>query len=275
MADDGKNPIMGGGVEAEAQSGGVGGVALYAQRARPAPATPMEMLGAALERGADLSVLEKLMDLQERYEKNEARKAFDEAIANAKASIPNIKKNRKVGFESKNGGARTDYVHEDLGEIARVVNPILSQHGLSYRFRTHYEPGHPVSVTCIISHKQGYSEENTLPGPPDSSGNKNSIQAIGSTVTYLQRYTLKAALGLAAEANDDDGAAAGGDEKISEEQAETLRKKIEATKTNVEKFCAYLKVEAIPDIRKRNYSNAIEVLDARMAAKATAKKVEQ
>lgn len=224
------------------------------------PTTPMEMLGFALERGSDLSVLEKLMDLQERHEKSEARRAFDAAMADAKAEIPTIKKTRKVGFESRNGGARTDYMHEDLATIANVVSPILSKHGLSYRFRTHYEPGQPVSVTCIISHKLGYSEENTLPGPPDSSGNKNSIQAIGSTVTYLQRYTLKAALGLAVEANDDDGQAAGGNDAITEEQAAELRKLAEQNGADLEKFCAYMKVEAIPDIRAKDFNNALAAL---------------
>lgn len=64
-----------------------------------------------------------------------------------------------------------------------------------------------VTVTCIISHRDGHFEENTLSAGRDESGNKNSIQAVGSTLTYLQRMTLKASLGLAAS-DDDDGASA-------------------------------------------------------------------
>ena len=104
-------------------------------------------------------------------------------------------------------GGETSYQHEDLGEIARVVAPILAKHGLSYRFRTTSEINQPVSVTCIVSHRAGHTEDNTLVAGADNSGKKNVIQAIGSTITYLQRYTLKAALGLAA-ATDDDGAKA-------------------------------------------------------------------
>src|SRR5690242_5808471 len=101
----------------------------------PSPAiTPMDMLNNAVERGADITVLEKLMALQERWEANQARKAFDEAMAAAKAEIPTIRKNRTVDFTSTKG--RTHYRHEDLAEIAETVNPILSKHGLSYRFRT-------------------------------------------------------------------------------------------------------------------------------------------
>lgn len=171
--------------------------------------TPMELMDKALSSGAGVDTLGKLMELQERWEQNQAKKAFDEAIAAAKAEIGPIKKNRHVGYDSKKAEAgRTEYSHEDFAEIAKQINPILATHGLSYRFRTASPPDAAVTVTCIISHRMGYSEENSLQAPRDTSGSKNPIQAIGSTVTYLQRYTLKAALGLAAE-NDDDGQQSG------------------------------------------------------------------
>jgi hypothetical protein len=65
-------------------------------------------------------------------------------------------------------------------------------------------------VTCILTHEKGHSEETSLQGPPDTSGSKNSIQAVGSSVTYLCRYTLLAACGLAAS-EDTDGVATNGE----------------------------------------------------------------
>src|SRR5574340_195361 len=165
----------------------------------------MDLMREAVARG-DMDAVGKLMDFQERWEKNQARTAFDAAIAAAKAEIPVILKNRKVGFDSKKqGAARTEYKHEDFAQVARTVDPILAIHGLSYRFRTSSNVNEPVVVTCILSHRDGHSEETSLTAGRDDSGNKNGIQAIGSTITYLQRYTLKAALGLASAA-DDDGA---------------------------------------------------------------------
>lgn len=172
------------------------------------PTTPMAMLQYALANGAGMDVIEKFMGLCERWRANEARAAFDEAMAAAKAEIPVIAKNREVDFTSAKG--RTHYKHEDLAEIARTVTPILGRHGLSYRFRTTSNINEPVVVTCIVSHREGHFEENTLCAGRDDSGNKNSIQAVGSTLTYLQRMTLKAALGLAA-AEDDDGKASDGE----------------------------------------------------------------
>lgn len=161
--------------------------------------TPMEMVQQAVTSGAGLDVVSKLMDLQERWEASQGRKAFDNAVAEAKGEIPPIVKDRKVAYN------QTNYSHESLGQIASIVDPILNRHGLSYRYKASQEGGR-VSVTCVLSHRDGYSEETTLSAGADDSGKKNSIQAIGSTTTYLQRYTLKLALGLATTEKDDDGA---------------------------------------------------------------------
>lgn len=163
---------------------------------------------------ADLDKLERMLAMKERMDAQHAKVAFAHAISEARAEIPPIMKDAAVDFENKKG-ERTYYKHETLSGIAKVIDPILSQHGLSYRFRTDQEGG-AVIVTCIISHSDGHSEETTLRGAPDQSGNKNGFQAVGSAVTYLQRYTLKAALGLSA-AHDDDGQ--GAEPRPSERQA--------------------------------------------------------
>jgi hypothetical protein len=58
-------------------------------------------------------------------------------------------------------------------------------------------------VTCHVSHEKGHRESTSLTGPEDVSGGKNPIQTIGSTVTYLQRYTMVSALGLSTADQDD------------------------------------------------------------------------
>lgn len=225
--------------------------------------TPMAMLDRAVTQGASIETLEKLMALQERWDANQARKAFDEAMAAAKAEIPVIGKNRLVDFTGKTG-VRTNYRHEDLAGIARIVDPILAKHGLSYRYRTSSLPNEPVTVTCIVSHRDGHSQENTLTAGRDESGNKNSIQAIGSTVTYLQRYTLKAALGLAASADDDGRASAEETSNvISDEQAETIRGLLADTKSDVTRFLKWAGAESITDILASKFNDAVSMLNAK------------
>lgn len=162
--------------------------------------TPVQMLAIAVQQGADIEKLEKLMELQERWEKNQARKAFDAAISAAKPKIKPILKNREVDFTSARG--RTNYVYEDFAQVAVQVDPVLAEHGLSYRFRSKQEDK-LMTLVCVVSHRDGHFEETTLCAANDESGNKNSIQAVGSVATYLQRYTLKLALGLAAAKDDD------------------------------------------------------------------------
>jgi hypothetical protein len=228
--------------------------------------TPMEMIDRAVQSGASVEALERLMALQERWEAGQGRKAYDAAISAAKAEIPPIIKNRVVDFTSQKG--RTNYKHEDLAQIAATIDPILSSHGLSYRFRTTQSDG-GVSVTCIISHRDGYSEETTLTGAPDQSGNKNSIQAVGSTVTYLQRYTLKSALGLAA-AQDDDAKGAVLVKKINADQFFAIQGLVEETGADVPKLLQFLGAETLEELDLRQFDTAMSALRKKQAQKGGA-----
>lgn len=211
----------------------------------PTPITPMDMLSRAVDRGADIATIERLAALAERFEQQAARRAFDAAISAAKAEIPVIIKNAK---------GHGDRAYADFAGIARTIDPILAKHGLSYRFRTHQDD--KIAVTCIISHRDGHSEETTLAAPADTSGSKNAIQSIGSTLTYLQRYSLVQALGLAASL-DDDGAASGkATETIAAEDAETLREKLKAVNGNEEAFCKRYRVERLEDLSARLLAQA-------------------
>lgn len=232
--------------------------------------TPYDMVTQAVLNGANVDVVEKLLALHERWEASRARKAFDAAISEAKAKIPPIIKNRKVDFTSARG--RTNYQHEDLAEIARTVDPILAEHGLSYRFRTEQKDG-KVRVTCIVSHRDGYTEENSLEAGYDTSGNKNDIQAIGSTTTYLQRYTLKAALGLSASHDDDGGRhnqTVEDTKPISSEQVAELRRVIDETGTDIVRFCRFHRIDALPDLPASQFAKAVASV-RRAAAERTAR----
>lgn len=223
----------------------------------PATLTPMQMAYQLIQNGAELGSVKEMLAMSRELAADQARRAFDAALSAAKAEIPPILKNRVVDFTSAKG--RTNYRHEDMGEIARTVDPILARHGLSYRFRTEQENGGAIKVTCVVAHRDGHAEENALTAGRDESGNKNNIQAVGSTITYLQRYTLKAALGLAAS-NDDDGRKHGQAEEdndlVNIEQRDELLKLIADTSTDVSLFCKYYKIEAVPDLPASKFASA-------------------
>ena len=163
---------------------------------------PNQLISLALEKQADPKIIEKLMDLHERWEAGQARRAYVAAMTAFKQEAPAVlKKHDRVDFTSAKG--RTAYNYANLGSIVQEITAILGKHNLSASWTTGQEANN-VTVTCHITHGAGHRESVTLTGPIDESGNKNKIQAVGSTVTYLQRYTLLAALGLAT-GEDDDG----------------------------------------------------------------------
>ena len=163
---------------------------------------PQEMITLAIEKGADPAFLSRLLDVQERWQANVAKRAYVAAMTAFKQEAPAVlKKADSVNFETQKG--RTNYKYANLGSIVQEISAILGKHELSSSWETAQE-GNSVTVTCHVTHVLGHRESVKLTGPADVSGNKNAIQAVGSTVTYLQRYTLLAALGLAT-GEDDDG----------------------------------------------------------------------
>ena len=161
--------------------------------------TPSHLLAMAVEQGADLDKLTKLMDLQERWEASEARKAFTVAMTGFKSEPVEILKKKNVSFSG------TSYNHAELSDITHAIGPALSRHSLSYRWDVRQDAANTITVDCILTHIAGHSERVTMTAPPDDSGKKNKIQQIASSTTYLQRYTLLAVTGMSTKGMDDDG----------------------------------------------------------------------
>ncbi len=166
-----------------------------------------DRLLVAAQGGLSIDMLEKFMDLAERNERREAEKAFHKAFAEFKANPPEIIKDKEVDYKKKDG-SRTHYFHATLGNIVRAIIAEMSKYGLSHRW-TIQQNGSRIKVGCVISHYLGHSETTWMEAEADLSGGKNAIQAIASTTTYLERYTLQAATGIAVLEEDDDGQGAG------------------------------------------------------------------
>ena len=160
--------------------------------------TPMGMVALAVQQGAGIEQLNRLMDLQDRWEKKESEKAFVAALSNFKSEAIEIIKTKQVKY------GQTSYKHAELAGIVEAATPALSRYGLSLRWTTDQQ-GSVIRVTAILQHVQGHAETVSLESPADSSGQKNALQAVASAITYLQRYTAMAILGLAAKDQDDDG----------------------------------------------------------------------
>lgn len=165
--------------------------------------SPDTFIAQAIDQGSDVAVLSGLFDLKERWEKAEAKKAFDGAMLAWQEVRPVLKKTKDVKF-----GNNTAYSYCPLPDMEVQIKDLLAECGLTYRWQSVIVDGRD-GQRCIITHTQGHSEYNEMFSQADTSGNKNDIQAIGSASHYLQRYSLKGALGLTEQDDDDDGVSSG------------------------------------------------------------------
>lgn len=214
--------------------------------------TPMEMLHSAITRGDSIDKLERLMDLNDRWEKAQAKKAFIEAKAAFKAAAPAITKDKTNNqYNSK---------YATIGNVVNTINAALSKHGLDADWQFDQSSG--IRVTCTLTHVAGHSECVSLVGTPDSSGSKNPLQQIKSTLTYLKLATFEAVTGIATkEGNlDDDGNAAGVQSFITDEQVAELTALITETKTDIVKFLEIGRVDSLSDITTPNFAKAKALL---------------
>jgi hypothetical protein len=158
---------------------------------------PMNILQLAISQDASIEKISQLMDMQDRWEANTARKAFVKAMADFKLEAIVITKDK--------ANKQYDSRYSSIGNIINTVTPLLSKHGLSASFELDQSAG--IKVSCTLTHALGHSKTNVMQVPLDTSGAKNPLQQIKSSITYARIVTFEMACGIAsAEGNSDDDA---------------------------------------------------------------------
>jgi hypothetical protein len=171
-----------------------------------APMSQTDALLSIIERAArdpsvDIDKIERLAKMFEAAEARRAKTAYAAALAGMQIELPEVTEYGKIDLGK--GKPQKYALWEDINEALR---PVLARHGFSLSFRTGRTPDR-VTVTGVLMHRDGHSEETTLELPIDASGSKNAVQAIGSSTSYGKRYTAGALLNFTSRGEDDDGAA--------------------------------------------------------------------
>lgn len=198
-----------------------------------APATPADLVLYAMKNGGSIDQLREFMALQREWEADQARKAYVADMAEFKKNPPTILKDKQVGYTNGNGSF-TGYKHATLGNVTNAIVEGLARNGFSHSWdvRNH---GALIEVDCVITHRLGHSQLVTMQAGRDDSGKKNPIQQVASAMTYLQRYTLLLATGLATHDQiDDDGAGAAADPQPAAPDAAQWVAKAKAAPTTAE-----------------------------------------
>lgn len=195
-----------------------------------ATALPIERVLSAIIKAStnpsvDVTKMRELLTLQKDLMAMQAEQQFTESFHRLSVDMPRIKRSGAVEYKGKEA-----FRFATWEAIDAAVRPLLQREGFSLSFDTAPRAGDGggATVTGTLSHIGGHKRTASITLALDSSGGKNSIQAMGSTFSYGKRYCTTALLNIVTEGEDDDGVR-GGARFITEEQAERLRGLMKAT----------------------------------------------
>lgn len=226
------------------------------------------IMQAASNAAIDADKVERLMGMYQTIRAEEAKRAYRAALPAMQAALPMIDQNGRIEIK-KNDVVIQSTPYAKWEDINAAIQPVLVQHGFGLFFRPGTAADGKVTVTAIVTHVEGHQEEATVTLAHDSTGSKNSVQAVGSTLSYGQRYAARALLNFQSRApadRDDDGAAADAPLPIATSQLDEVRTLIDETSTDIRKFCEHFKIAAVADLRAADYGRAITMLNAKRKA---------
>lgn len=163
--------------------------------------SPNALIEAAITQQLPIEHLERLMDLKERWDRQQAKKAFDEAMARFQSKCPIIKK-------SKKGGATKDgtvaYYYAPIESIVEQTKDLIAECGFSYLIKTNMTEN-AVEVICEVRHVMGHSEISTMNVPLlTRTGVMSEAQVTAGTTTFAKRYAFCNAFGIMTADDDND-----------------------------------------------------------------------
>jgi len=187
---------------------------------------------AATDPNVDIDKFERLIALRNSESERQAKMEYDSAMSNLQYELPTVAERGEISVSNT---VRSRYAKfEDINE---AIRPHLKTHGFAISFKSNFEDS-MLLITGIISHKMGHREETTMKLPFDTSGSKNNVQAIASSVSYGKRYVLCMLLNISTGGEDDDG---GSFDTIDIETSAWIKGELQQLKVNVKAFCSYVK----------------------------------
>ena len=226
---------------------------------QPADVQPLSIIHRAVAAGADPDQLDKLLTLQERWEKNEARKAYNRAMKACQEEMPAVAKNSLNEHTNKR--------YANLDAVATTIKPIYTRHGFSLSYGEGQSGEGQIAIVCKCMHESGHTEEFTLNCPYDNTGakggqTKTAIQGMGSSVSYGRRYLLLMIFNVIISDEDDDGGAMG---TISENEVQELDHWLGQLNRDAQTgFFEWIGVGSLDKIAAGDFNKALGALKAKV-----------
>lgn len=160
--------------------------------------------------------------------------------------------------DSSNPFFKSSYA--DLTSVIKAIKQPFADNGLSYtQFPVTDENGMGVCTRLMHASGQWLEGQFTLPVV------KRDPQAASSSLTYARRVSLSSIAGIPTADDDAESAMLRGDDKkiISDEQIIAIKKLLDETGADSEKFCKWMKVRSVDQILAMHFDRAVAALEAK------------
>jgi hypothetical protein len=221
--------------------------------ARLAP-TPMDIVAA--NPNMDVDKLERLLAMQREITAESRRMAYVEAMTRLAPILPEIDRNGHVTHETKNG--IVDRRYAKMGDIDRAIRPLYTAEGFSISWKTAVGENGKIRMIGRCSHVGGHAEDFPLDLPHDSSGSKNPVQAVKSTMEYGRRIITIMIFNLRVSDEDTDGN--GPPTAITNDEALNLKAALEEVGGDMKAFLAYFEIEKLADLSSDRLKDALQMI---------------
>lgn len=232
---------------------------------QPASVNPLALIQTAIDKGVDAEQLSKLMDLQERYERNQAEKAYAYAMNRCQKLMPAVVKNAM--------NTHTQKPYANLEAVQTVIKPIYTDEGFSLSFgEDKSDIPDSIRIYVDVIHTGGLTRRHCGDFPLDGAGtkggtNKTGIQSKGSTISYSRRYLTLMVFNVTVADEDTDGNREG--DTINRGQLEELHDLIEDCKRvnapfDLVPYLKWLNVPNLQDLPQREMGRAVYELKRRI-----------
>ena len=120
--------------------------------------TPMDLLSLALQKEANIEIIERLAALQERAMAKQAEQSFFRSLHMAQEEAPSVEPNKEV----KTSNGKLMYKYASYEQLDKALRPIYIKHGMAIALSGAEGPAGKVRVLCCVSHRDGHAERYQL-----------------------------------------------------------------------------------------------------------------
>lgn len=221
--------------------------------------SPAEIIRLAVLGKVDLEKLEKLLVLQERWDANQAKKAFSESMVTVQKNIVLVAKTLT--------NSQTHSKYASLGNIICQTKEVYTEYGFSISFyEGQTEKLEHIRICADVVHRLGHKETYHFDVPLDGKGikgnaNMTSIHAKASSTSYAWRYLMCMIWNIPTSDDNDGNQVA--QEKISEEELKKIKELLVEIGAEEKRFLQYMSVGKLEDILKSDYPKALVAIEGK------------